>query len=168
MKIRDAVIEDAPHLVNLIKEVEESNFMLFGPGERQTTAEQLLHRIESMTQDETSTIIVGEADDRTLAGYLMAIGGNPTRARHKVYLVVGVSGKFRGKGVGTQLFLRLEEWSRTKNIHRLELTVLTHNERAISLYKKMGFEIEGTKRDSLFIDGIYRDEYYMSKLIRDY
>ena len=27
----------------------------------------------------------------------------------------------------------------------LELTVMAHNERAIRLYKKMGFEIEGIK-----------------------
>jgi len=45
------------------------------------------------------------------------------------------------------------------------LTVVTQNKAGLSLYKKMGFEIEGTKRDSLFIDGKYVDEYYMSKLL---
>ena len=29
----------------------------------------------------------------------------------------------------------------------------------------MGFVIEGTKRDSLLVDGSYVDEYYMAKLI---
>jgi RimJ/RimL family protein N-acetyltransferase len=42
---------------------------------------------------------------------------------------------------------------------------MAHNERAIRLYKKMGFEIEGTKKHSLLISGSYVDEYYMAKLI---
>ena len=33
--------------------------------------------------------------------------------------------------------------------------------------KKMGFEIEGTKRDSLRVDGVYVDEYYMAKLLTE-
>jgi RimJ/RimL family protein N-acetyltransferase len=59
----------------------------------------------------------------------------------------------------------LEEWANIQNIHRLELTVMTHNIAGIALYKKMGFEIEGIKRDSLLIDGKYVDEFYMSKLL---
>lgn len=69
------------------------------------------------------------------------------------------------KGVGTKLFTKLEEWAKERAIHRLELTVMVHNIAGIALYKNMGFEIEGTKRHSLFIDGNYVDEYYMSKLL---
>ncbi|MFC4403808.1 GNAT family N-acetyltransferase [Gracilibacillus xinjiangensis] len=60
---------------------------------------------------------------------------------------------------------KLEQWASKHNLRRLELTVVTGNEAGLSLYKKMGFEIEGTKRDSLFIDGEYLDEYYLSKLL---
>ncbi|WP_392396641.1 MULTISPECIES: GNAT family N-acetyltransferase [Paenibacillus] len=38
------------------------------------------------------------------------------------------------------------------------------NERAAALYKKMGFEIEGVKRNSIRMDGKYVDEYYMGKI----
>jgi RimJ/RimL family protein N-acetyltransferase len=40
---------------------------------------------------------------------------------------------------------------------------MVHNEAAVSLYKKMGFEIEGIKKKSLNIEGKYLDEYYMGK-----
>jgi RimJ/RimL family protein N-acetyltransferase len=79
--------------------------------------------------------------------------------------VIGILEQFTGKGIGTQLFQMLEAWARSNDIHRLELTVMTHNERAIALYKKMGFEIEGIKKHSLFVNGEYVDEYYMAKLI---
>lgn len=48
---------------------------------------------------------------------------------------------------------------------KLNDVVIAHNEVALSLYKKMGFEIEGVKRDSLYVDGEFVDEYYMSKLL---
>ena len=59
----------------------------------------------------------------------------------------------------------LESWAMENNCHRLELTVMSHNERAVALYTKCGFEREGVKRDSLFVNGKYVNEYYMSKLI---
>jgi putative acetyltransferase len=50
------------------------------------------------------------------------------------------------------------------NLHRLELQVYTDNERAINLYKKFGFEIEGTLRDYAYGDGHYLDAYEMARL----
>lgn len=42
---------------------------------------------------------------------------------------------------------------------------MENNEAGIALYKKMGFDIEGIKRNSLYVDGQYINEYYMSKLL---
>ncbi len=95
----------------------------------------------------------------------MAVGGNAKRNKHSAYIVMGILGEYRGKGIGAMLFKKLEQWAFNHNIHRLELTVVTRNKAAISLYKKVGFEIEGTKRHSLFIDSEFVDEYNMSKLL---
>ena len=32
------------------------------------------------------------------------------------------------------------------------------------LYEKNGFEIEGIKKKSMLVDGVYVDEFYMAKL----
>lgn len=164
MYIRTAESDDAKQLVKLIKQIENSNFMLFEPGERKTTVDQQRKRIEAMSGEKTSTILVAE-ENGLLVGYLFAMGGNPVRVKHAVYLAIGVAESSRGQGVGTKLFGKLEEWAKERTIHRLELTVMVHNKAGITLYKKMGFEIEGTKRHSLFVDGNYVDEYYMSKLL---
>jgi RimJ/RimL family protein N-acetyltransferase len=42
---------------------------------------------------------------------------------------------------------------------------MTHNERAVRLYRKMGFIIEGTTREDLYVDGHYVDQYLMGKLL---
>jgi RimJ/RimL family protein N-acetyltransferase len=161
--IRAAEPNDAKLLVNLIEQVESSGFMLFEPGERKISEEQMKKRIDSI-KEKYSTILLAE-NNGDLVGYLFAVGGNPMRTKHSVYVAIGVAENERGKGIGGRLFEALEEWANLQNIHRLELTVMTHNIAGIALYKKMGFEIEGIKRDSLLIDGKYVDEFYMSKLL---
>ena len=164
MLIREIKIEDADNFINLIKEVEaKSNFMLMEAGERKTTPEQQRKYIERLGQQENSTIFVAEQEGN-LIGYLIAIGGNVRRTKHSAYIVVGILEQNRRQGIGTALFQRVEEWAKSHHISRLELTAVTKNEAGVALYKKSGFEIEGTKRNSLLIDGTFYDEYYMSKL----
>jgi RimJ/RimL family protein N-acetyltransferase len=79
--------------------------------------------------------------------------------------VIGVLQAWVGRGVGRALLESLEAWARSKEFHRLELTVDVTNQRAIALYEKCGFEREGVKRHSRKINGKYSDEFYMSKLI---
>jgi RimJ/RimL family protein N-acetyltransferase len=165
MKIREIKIEDAENLINLIKEVEtKSDFMLMEAGERKTTPEQQRKQLERMEEQSNSTIFVAEEGEK-LIGYLIAIGGSVKRTIHSAYLVIGILEEYRGKGIGTDLFRNVTKWAINHNISRLELTAVTQNEAGIALYKKSGFEIEGTKRNSLVIDGIPFNEYYMAKLM---
>ncbi len=59
----------------------------------------------------------------------------------------------------------MDIWAKNQGVTRLELTVMTHNEKAVKFYKKMGFQIEGKKVNSLKVDGVYVDEYYMGKYL---
>lgn len=46
---------------------------------------------------------------------------------------------------------------------RLELGVFIDNERAINLYKSLGFVIEGTKKHAIIRNGKYEDEHIMAR-----
>ncbi|MDR4889752.1 GNAT family N-acetyltransferase [Fredinandcohnia sp. QZ13] len=165
MLVREITPEDAENFVKLTQQVENtSEYMHWEAGERKVSPDQQRKMIERIGSDENSTIFVAEEDNQ-LIGFLMAIGGNARRNKHSVYIVIGILKDFRGKGVGTKLFKQLEKWALTQQIHRLELTVVTQNKAGLSLYKKMGFEIEGTKRHSLLIGGVFVDEYYMAKIL---
>lgn len=165
MEIREIRLEDAGKFVDLIKRVEsESDFMLMEPGERNLTVEQQVKRIEGMKKSYNSTIFLAEKDNE-LIGYLIAVGGTAKRDKHSVYLVVGILEQYRGTGIGTKLFQQLDEWANEKKIHRLELTVINRNDSAIALYRKMGFEIEGTKKHSVKIGDEFVDEFYMAKIL---
>jgi RimJ/RimL family protein N-acetyltransferase len=52
----------------------------------------------------------------------------------------------------------------TMNLHRIELEVYAANERAIHVYGKIGFRLEGTRRDGSFKFGRYQDVHIMGLL----
>ena len=165
MNIRTICEDGAEQFLTLCKQLDlETQFMLLGPGERKNTLGEQRTQIEILLRQENQTIFVAE-QDKHLIGYLAASGGTFKRNRHSAYLVIGILQAFTGQGIGTQLFQTLGKWTQQQQIHRLELTVMTHNTAAIALYKNQGFAIEGTKRHSLLIDGHFVDEYYMAKLL---
>ncbi|MBS4200063.1 GNAT family N-acetyltransferase [Bacillus sp. FJAT-49732] len=164
LEVRKAIISDASQVVAVIKNAEESGFMLFSPGERKVSAEAFAKYIDSINRHDKSGIFVA-CENEQILGYMIVQNEKPQRIAHRAYVVIGVHSKSRGKGVGKALFTYVIEWAKQISLHRLDLTVIATNEVAINLYKKMGFEIEGIKRDSLFIDGEFVDEYYMSILI---
>jgi len=164
MIIRKIKEDDATRFLELQKSVDQSGFMLFEPGERQWTVEQQQQSINRILSEENSIIFVAE-ENQQLAGFIVGLGSQLIRNKHSAYLVLGVHEDFRGKGVATQLFQQIFNWAKERGITRLGLTVIKTNEKAIRLYKKMGFEIEGEKVHSLIIDGKAVNEYYMYKLI---
>jgi RimJ/RimL family protein N-acetyltransferase len=42
---------------------------------------------------------------------------------------------------------------------------MADNQRAIALYRRMGYEREGLRRDSLLVDGRFVDEYAMARIL---
>jgi putative acetyltransferase len=96
------------------------------------------------------------------------IGLNTTqrpRRRHVASIGMAVRDDWQGKGVGSALMqAAIDLAERWIDITRLELEVYTDNAPAIALYKKFGFEIEGTLRKMALRDGAYVDAYAMARL----
>ena len=87
------------------------------------------------------------------------------RRAHAMHMGMTVRDDFQGRGVGSALMKALvglaDGWL---NVVRLELTVFVDNERAITLYKKYGFAIEGTHKDYALRDGGYVDAHFMARV----
>jgi putative acetyltransferase len=58
----------------------------------------------------------------------------------------------------------IEAADRWLNLQRIELTVFTDNARAIALYRRFGFVVEGTHRAYALRDGAYVDVHAMARL----
>ena len=104
--------------------------------------------------------------DGEVAGHagIHPVGKSPRRA-HARMLGLALQARFQGKSVETALMQALvglaDKWF---PVTRIELTVFTDNERAIDLYKRFGFEIEGTHRSYALRDGKYVDTYAMARM----
>jgi RimJ/RimL family protein N-acetyltransferase len=72
-----------------------------------------------------------------------------------------------GKGYGTDATRALLRYAfEEANLHRIELEVFAFNARAIRMYEKCGFRIEGTRKQALFREGAWHDEHIMA-ILRD-
>lgn len=165
MIIRKVEPKDSEKFLNMLKQLDnETNNMMFEPGERKTTIAEMESNIRNTVNSNSLTLVAEE--NGAIIGFLSAERGFANRIKHSAYIVIGILKDYRGKKVGGKLFEEMEKWALESNITRLELTVMTHNEGAIHLYQKMGFKIEGTKEKLLIVNGEYIDEYYMGKILK--
>lgn len=88
------------------------------------------------------------------------------RVKHIAYIdKLAINQNLRRKGLGTIFFNEIIESLTKEGITKIELGVEVDNERAISFYKKFGFEIEGTRKKLLNREGEFIDNYFMAKML---
>ncbi len=138
--------------------------MLLEAGERDTSAQALALQLEDVARSGNSVVIVAGIGDG-LAGYVELTGGAFRRNRATAHVVIGVLGEASGRGVGAGLLQEAKRWAAAHGLHRLELTVMTRNRRAVTLYKRMGFSVEGRRAECLLMDDRFVDELYMAALL---
>ena len=91
---------------------------------------------------------------------------NPQEAlKHKAELGLTVHDAYQNMGIGTALLNHLIDVARMKKLTKIWLQVSADNDRAIYLYKKAGFTIEGKLCKESCINGKYRDDYRMALLL---
>lgn len=83
---------------------------------------------------------------------------------HSGALGIGVLASYRGKGIGEALMRAALDQAKAIGLTRIELTVRENNTAAISLYKKIGFEVEGLHRNAVRIDAKYENHISMALL----
>lgn len=110
-------------------------------------------------------LLVAEVDGKVVGNISLHAAGKAARRRHAAAMGMIVHDAYHGKGIGTALMTAVlnlaDNWLQYS---RVELTVFSDNEAAIALYKKFGFEIEGTFKQYVFRDGVLADVYAMARL----
>jgi len=166
MEIRKAKSGDESKLIELFKHLDkETDFMIFEPGERKTTASEQSELIDKFSNSENHLLLVLSNNEGEIIGFLGSTKGQTNKTKYTASFVTGILKKYWGNNHGASLLIALEEWAIQTNTHRLEMTVIESNNRAKQLYINNGFEIEGIKKDSMKINNKFHNELYMSKLL---
>jgi RimJ/RimL family protein N-acetyltransferase len=90
----------------------------------------------------------------------LSVGRDPHPASYHVAdLGLMVAKGHRRRGIGRALLDAAVDWARDRDIRKLELHVFPHNEAAIELYERFGFEREGFRKQHYrrpdgFVDAI--------------
>ena len=166
LNIRLAVEEDAVGFLEAMQSAESSNFMLFGPGERGLSIEGARKHIRVLNGGVGNALAIALLHEKVV-GYIILKGEIISRLKHRASIVIGVHEAARGEGVGQALFSFIHELAMELGLHRLELTVMAHNEAALHVYQKMGYVIEGKRKHSLLVDGQFVDEFALAKILEE-
>lgn len=109
-------------------------------------------------------VLVAEVDGEVVGNAGLHPVSKSPRRRHAGTIGMAVRDDWHRRGVGTALMAAAvdlaDNWV---GYSRLELTAYTDNEAALALYRKFGFEIEGTARRFALRDGVLVDAYMMAR-----
>jgi RimJ/RimL family protein N-acetyltransferase len=160
--IREAAIEDARAMIDYVNDVSgETDFLLFGPREFELTESEEREFIHKCLETDNQMMILGLIED-VIVSTLHFTGGRRARIRHSGELGMTVRKGFWGIGIGSLMMDALIDWARTTGIiTKINLRVRTDNERAIRLYERKGFAVEGTIRREIQIEGEHYDLHWM-------
>jgi RimJ/RimL family protein N-acetyltransferase len=117
--------------------------------------------------DATVVAMIIEAEGRPIGD--INFFGMDQRSRHAT---VGLSiwrPEDRNRGYGTDALRAFLAWGfRHLNLNRVELTVAPDNDAAVHVYEKLGFTVEGRRRQHHYDDGCFVDELLMGLLADEF
>lgn len=162
--IRSAVEKDAQALSEVRLQVDgETENLDREAGEAFLDAAGFEQIIKTDTMSPRNLFLVAVVDER-IVGFSRCEGVNLKRLAHKVEFGVGVVKEFWGYGIGKRLLQESIAWADSNGIKKITLNVLETNEKAIKLYRSLGFEVEGVlKKDKILSDGIYYNTVMMGR-----
>jgi RimJ/RimL family protein N-acetyltransferase len=139
VSVRPATDHDLDAAVDLYESVAEEGRWIAAEAPVDRGARR--QRFESSIRREDAQFFVAEKDGR-LVGEL----GIEVQSYGVADFGMMVAADVRGRGVGSALMDAAIAWAREAGAHKIALHVWPHNEAAITLYRKFGFEEEGRLR----------------------
>lgn len=167
LALREAEQTDAETLIAFLNQVgAESDYMTLDEAGILMDEDQMASFIQYQAESENQLYLLALLDDE-IVGLVSITADFHERIRHIGQVFIVVKKAFWNQGLGRILLEEALAWAENNSIlRRLELTVQVRNERAVHLYKELGFEIEGLqKRGAYLTEGIFLDVYLMGKLI---
>jgi len=159
--IREAKLSDSKKLIECVKSYLKSNFIPITKEEYNEFAIDNEKWMSKLINDKNNLLLVAEFDSKIIGNIDL------TMSKHKMLSHTGLIGMgvvpvWQNQGVGTKLIENVIDWGiRNPEIEILWLQVFGNNLKGISLYKKMGFIINGNQKGFIknqkgeYIDNVF-------------
>ena len=136
MRIRSARVEDAPIILQLIKELADFER---APDEVEATEREI---IETIFAEEPKVFCeLVEVDDEIAGMAIWFLNYSTWQGKHGIYLEdLYIRPEFRGRGFGKALLKHLAALCNERGYGRFQWWVLDWNESAIEFYRGLGAE----------------------------
>ena len=157
---------DAQHIVEFYNYVGgETSYLSFEKDEYPLNVEAQIEAIRSLEGNQTNIMLLAMDGDE-IAGIATINSSSKIKARHDGELGIVVAKKYQGQGIGTELIRQLIEWAKGNGVTtRISLDTRADNVKAVSLYLKFGFVVEGCRKNSTLLNGTYYDLYVMGMML---
>lgn len=128
---------------------------------------EFINQVILGSQRAKSYIMVEKGNEIPI-GIVSLINIDPKNRNAECIIDIGEK-EYWGKGYGSEgMKLLLDYAFYEMNLHRVSLKVFSFNDRATQLYHKIGFQQEGSSRQSLFRNGEWHDIIHMGLLQNEY
>lgn len=117
----------------------ETDYLLTYPDENSFDVMQERQFLKKKSESEDEIEIVALVDNVIVGTAGIEAIGRKYKIRHRAEFGVSVAKEFWGLGIGQALTMACIECARNAGYIQLELNVVAENERALSMYQKVGF-----------------------------
>jgi RimJ/RimL family protein N-acetyltransferase len=144
--IRVAEPGDAAALVELGRAVgSEAGRWLISTDDWRSAADERRY-LKAIRRYEHAAVFVAATPEGRVVGRLSLARDQHPASAHVADLGLMVAASHRRRGIGRALLDEAVRWARERGVEKLELHVFPHNEAAIRLYERFGFEREGYRK----------------------
>ena len=142
--VRNAVASDARALRDVMQYTHaETDYLLSYPDEQSVDDEQEARALVEMERSDNEVELVAVIDGKIVGSAGVTAVGSRRKVAHRARFGISVLKDYWGMGIGRVLMDACIDCARRAGCAQLELEVVADNERAVSLYRRAGFEEYG-------------------------
>ena len=163
--LRNAEESDAEDLIQYLRVVSaETPLLVREPEEITLTVEQEREFLRGKKESERELMLIAIANGKHIGNCSVMQLGTNRRYAHRCQIGIALYQEFCSRGIGRKMIEVVLERAKEAGYEQAELEVIAGNEKAISLYKQLGFEKYGVFPDNVkYKDGSYADAFWMMK-----
>ncbi len=162
--MRSPTADDAAQMLEyLCTTAAETEFVIRYPEECTESVEEESAFLQRVIDSPLNMMIVCEIGGRIAGNCQLMLHGR-LKTKHRAGVAIALTREYWGLGIGTSMFEEMILIAKSHDIQQLELEVIEGNDRAMGLYRKMGFEVVAEKPNAIRLkDGTLLKEYLMIK-----